>query len=267
MFRVRQCIGIAVVVLFASLAFAQKDSVPPDTDLAVITARGRLLYEYDQAAWHASDAVMATHPPKEEIGRYIAQKTDTGWVVAFGHLNETRDAFVIAVLAAQGKATQEYSVRKFDPGQKDTGFFLAAAKAIEIALHDFQGLNRPYNVAVLPAPEGRLYIYLVPAQTQNGVYPLGADVRYMISPDGGAIVEKRQLHKGLIPTGGPVPPGTTIVGGSHSHILSDVPEDTDVFYVLTRKPSMPEFIGTQIAVYEVNPDGTIKVVQRLKKHR
>jgi hypothetical protein len=180
-------------------------------------------------------------------------------------LNETRDAFVITVLAKEGKNPQEYSVTKFDSGQSDTGFFLAAARAIEIALQDFHGPARPYNVAVLPAQEGKLFVYLVPAQTQDGVYPLGADVRYLFSPDGSAIIEKRQLHKGMIPTGGPVPPGATIVGGTHSHVLSDVPEDTDVFLVLIRKPSMPEFIATQIAIYEVNPDGTIKVVQRVKK--
>jgi hypothetical protein len=150
--------------------------------------------------------------------------------------------------------------------EQDTGFFLAAAKALETALHDFRGPDRPYNAAVLPAPLGQLYVYMVPAQTENGVYPLGADVRYLISSDGGAIVEKRQLHKGIIPNGGPIPAGATQVGGVHSHVLSNVPEDTDVFHVLTRKPSMPETIVTQIAIYEVSVDGSIKIVQRMKKH-
>jgi hypothetical protein len=40
--------------------------------------------------------------------------------------------------------------------------------------------------------------------------------------------------------------------------LSDLPEDTDVFYVLSRKPSMPEYIGTQAGrTFVVNADGTI----------
>jgi len=30
---------------------------------------------------------------------------------------------------------------------------------------------------------------------------------------------------------------------------------------------MSEYIGTQIAVYAVNTDGTIKIVERMKKHR
>jgi hypothetical protein len=267
MIKVRLHLAIAFVSLFTSLAFCQNEPLPSDGDLAATTARGRMLYDYDQAAWHSSDAVMAANPAQGTIGRYIAQKTEAGWVVAYGRLNESRDAFLIAVLATQGKAPEEFSVKKFDPAQRDSGFYLAAAKGIETALHDFQGPNRPYNAAVLPASNNQLYVYLVPAQTEQGVYPLGTDVRYMISPDGGTIVEKRQLHKGLIINRGPVPPGTTVVGGSHSHVLSNVPEDTDVFYVLSRKPSMSEYIGTQIAVYAVNTDGTIKIVERMKKHR
>jgi hypothetical protein len=267
MLRIKPCVFLWFVALFTFSAFAQQDSIPPDSELAAITARGRLLYEYDQAAWHASDAVMATHPVKENLGRYIARKTDTGWEVAFGRLNDSRDAFLIAVLATQGKTLQEFSIKPFDTPQRNTEFYLLAAKGIENALKVFQGVNRQYNVAVLPAPENQLYIYLVPAPTDKDLYPLGADARYLVSADGGTIVEKRQLHKGLIPSGGPVPPGATVVGGQHSHVLSNVPEDTDVFHVLARKPSIPEYIGTEIAIYAVNVDGTIKIVQKMKKHR
>ncbi|HEY1210918.1 MAG TPA: hypothetical protein VGE85_16245 [Terracidiphilus sp.] len=267
MFRIKPYVFLGFVVLYAVSAFAQQDSLPSDSELAAITARGRMLYEYDQAAWHASDAVMATHPAKENLGRYIARKTDTGWEVAFGRLNESRDAFLIAALSIQGKTLQEFSVKPFETPQRDTGFYLFAAKGIENALKVFQGVNRQYNVAVLPAPENQLYIYFVPAPTEKDLYPLGADVRFLVSADGGTIIEKRQLHKGLIPSGGPVPPGATIAGGQHTHVLSNVPEDTDVFHVLARKPSIPEYIGTEIAIYEVNVDGTIKIVQRMKKHR
>jgi hypothetical protein len=50
-------------------------------------------------------------------------------------------------------------------------------------------------------------------------------------------------------------------------VLSDVPEDSDVFCVLSRKPSMPEYVGSKTAVYVVNTDGSIQFVERLKKHR
>jgi hypothetical protein len=38
-----------------------------------------------------------------------------------------------------------------------------------------------------------------------------------------------------------------------------VPEDTDVFHVLTRQPQVPEMIGTRSRkLYEISVDGTIR---------
>ena len=59
--------------------------------------------------------------------------------------------------------------------REDTGWNLAAAKAIGTALEDFRGPDRPFNVAVLPDDSGGLYVYVYPAQLKTDVYPLGAD--------------------------------------------------------------------------------------------
>src|ERR1700690_3115545 len=74
--------------------------------MADVTERGRALYEYDEAAWHATDAVKATKPSEESVGRYIGRKTDTGWEVVFGHLNATGDRFLVAYKASQGAKPQ-----------------------------------------------------------------------------------------------------------------------------------------------------------------
>jgi hypothetical protein len=255
----KRFVAISIVLFLASISFAGKKKSEAVPIMPDVTARGRALFEYDQAAWHATDAVQATHPPTQALGRYIARRSDIGWQVAFGHLNDTRDKFLVTYEATQGTTLQEFTVKKLDPPREDTSFYLAAAKAIDIALHDFQGQNRPYNVAVLPAPPNQLYVYVVPAQTEKGVYPLGGDARYLVSADGNAIVEKRQLHKSIIENRGDLPKGTTPAAGIHTHVLSDVPEDTDVFYVLTRQPSVPEYIGTMNKkLYVISADGTIR---------
>ncbi len=267
MLGARRLIALSIFLVIAMAAFAKEPPIASESELAAISARGRLLYEYDQAAWHAGDAVQAAHPPKENLGRYIAQKSDAGWVVAFGHLNPTKDAFLIGALASQGKTLQDFSVKTLDSPLVDAGFFLFAARALDTALAAFHtGVNRPYNAAVLPAPAGQFYVYLVPAQTnEDGDYfPLGADVRYIVSADGKSIIETRQLHKSLI-TKAQIPPGTKLAAGYHTHVLSDIPEDTDVFCVLSRKPALPEYVGSQVAVYVVNPDGSILFVERMKK--
>src|SRR5215469_12288533 len=136
MIGVRQALITALVGFSGVLASAQ---IASESELAAITARGRLLYEYDQAAWHATDAVRATDPPKELLGRYIAWKTDAGWVVAFGRLNETKDAFLIAVMATEGASGQPFIAKRIDPPQADTAFFLSATRALDTAIPAFHG--------------------------------------------------------------------------------------------------------------------------------
>jgi hypothetical protein len=91
---------------------------------------------------------------------------------------------------------------------------------------------------------------------------LGADVRYHFASTG-SLVEKRQLHKSIIEPR-PLPAGTTPAGGYHTHFLSDLPEDTDVFLVLTRKPQMPEFVGAGKHVFKIDVDGRISIAGPLK---
>ncbi len=254
---------LAAVILLCTLPCpGKKKEQPPDPAWAGITARGRMLAEYDFAAWHATDAVKAMAPVEGSVKGYAARKTDAGWVVAFGRLNDAGDKLLVAYLATQGATPSESKVAQNLPPQEDTGFFYLAFKAIVTSRADFQGEKRPYNAAVLPAESNQMYVYIYPAQTQKGIYPLGGDIRYLISADGSTIVGRRQLHKSIIENRGALPPGAKIAGGFHIHVLSDVPEDTDVFYVLTRKPSVPEMIGTRNGkMYKILVDGTIVLVK------
>ncbi len=253
--------ALAVITLFDPPA---RKEPPPIAELGAITERGRDLAGYDAAAWHASDAVEAKQPKEGSLARYIARKIGTKWVVAFGRLDEKQESFLIAYEATQGDKPDVFDVKALDPPLVDTGFFLSAAKAIDTALKDFvehlEGEQRPYNVAVLPVEKGQLWVYIFPAPTKPNVWPLGGDARYLISADGTKIVGKRQLHKSVIEVEPPKDKKQQQVAGIHSHVLDDIPEDTDVFHVLTRKPAVPEIIVTKQFVFHVDPDGIIKYV-------
>ena len=250
----------AAVLLFclclAFTVFAQREKPATEAELAEITQRGRMLAEYDTAAWHSTDAVLALSPKEGVFNVYIGRKTGNAWTVAYGKLNEKKDKFLIAYEAVQQALPKDFKVQTFAVPKADTEFFLTAAKAIETAKAEFvPAQQRPYNVAILPAKDGNFYVYFVPAQTQTKIFPLGGDVRFLISKDGSKIVEKRQLHKAIIEF--QVPAGVTPMTGFHTAILDDVPEDTDVFHVLAREPKIPELVVTQKFVYRIAPDGTI----------
>ena len=237
-----------------------KEKVPSADELAAISARGRMLEEYDVAAWHATDVVQDLKPEKGSTRYYIARKVDTGWVVVFGRLNESHDRFLILYQATQGTRPEFFTAKKYDPPQENADFFFFAARAFEAALKDLGAVNRPYNAYAIPSEAGQLYVYLLPAQAQDTIYPLGGDVRYTFTADGGAVVEKHPMHKTIldIDYGPSLDKAKKTVSGFHTHVLSSVPEDSDVFHVLTRKPSIPEYVGTMDKkIWVVQTDGTI----------
>jgi hypothetical protein len=252
---------VIALVLGGSTVWAQNNKPLSDSELAAITARGRFLAAYDIASWQATDAVLALKPADGNVGRSIARKTAAGRVVAFGKLDETGDAFLVAYDATQGSDPRQFTVKTYDPLQKDIGFFYIAAKAIEISLQSSRLENRPYNTYVLPWDSGQLYVYVLPAQTVADVYPLGGDVRYLVSADGTKIIEMRQLHKSILEIKRSAPSGSKPAGGYHTHVLTDSPEDTDVFHVLRQTQPLPEAVGTKSGIYMVEIDGTIKRVE------
>ena len=244
-------------------ALGQAVARPTPEELAAITERGRTLNEYDQATWHATDAVQMANPKTVEGQHYIAKKENGKWRVVFGRLNEAQNRFEISYEAVQQANAKEFAVQKEPAEGEDVGFFLSAARAIELAMKDFGRAGRPYNVAVLPGPTEQLYVYLYPAQTKARIYPLGGDVKYLVSADGTKIVEKRQMHKAILESA--LAPGTKKAEGYHTHFLSDVPEDTDVFHVLTQDPPAPEMVVTTHFMYKVETDGSIRVEKEKKK--
>ena len=253
----------ALTAVSAVGTLGQKVTLPAAQELMAITERGIALNEYDQAAWHATDAVQTANPKTVEGQRYIAKKENGRWTVVFGKLSADKSLFQIYYEVAQQIKPQEFKVKEETPERGDNGFYLVAARAIEVALGDFRGEKRPYNEAVLPAPQDQLFVYVYPAQTKARVYPLGGDVRYLISSDGTKILEKRQMHKTVLETP-PPDKGKKLAAGFHSHVLSDLPEDTDVFHVLTQDPRMPEIVGTAHFTYRVQTDGAITIEKTRK---
>jgi hypothetical protein len=230
--------------------------------LAGVTERGRALHDYDQAAWHGTDAFVALHPDTNGLTHYICMKTPAGWEVVFPKWNATHDRLLVAYEAKEASGPTDYTAVKYDPPREGPDDLIAKERALELAIGDFPRQNRPYNSAILPAEDGNFYVYIYPGQTKNDVWPLGGDVRYTISADGKQIVEKRQLHKAILNM--QLDPAKHVVAGMHVHILSDVPEDTDVLYVLTRRPSMPEIIDAGNRVFLVSTDGSIQVDKKKK---
>lgn len=248
----------------AATPSAAASKAPPSRDsLRGIEHRGRLLAQHDFIAWTASDSLLARRVPLTRETRYVVRRTsDSTWEALFGRLNAARDTFFVDYQLRQDPvAFERLLVEVLATPRADTGFPLRASLAIEQARKELGPQSRPYNTAVLERPDGELYVYLVPAQVRAGVFPLGADVRYHFSRDGRRLIATRRLHNTIIEfamQGGKDAP----VASTHSAVLDDIPEDTDVFHVLVREPRVPEYIVSDAFVYRITPDGRIALLGR-----
>ena len=247
-----------VVAVLAACAGGHAQQAPPDSDLASITARGRFLAEYERSAWYATDVVLKFRPNQDVMMKFIARKTDTGWLVAFGNLDEANGAFVISFEGVQDPASGKFSAKAFEPPLRDTGFFLAAARGIELARQNAAlQKGRPYSTFVLPLDSGEFYVYVLPTQTVFDLYPLGGDERLLISADGLKVLAREPLHRTIHDINLEAVSTSDAIAGIHSHAAADEPEDTDVFFVVRQKNPAPEFVGTKSGTYEIKPDGSI----------
>jgi hypothetical protein len=274
----RILIGLAAASFLPAPAVAQQtpwrsaDHVAdiPRAELDSITARGRLLAEYDAAAWHGTDAVMALQPKSDLVAGYLARRTaDARWEVVFGRSSAAGDTFYVAYRAVQrAVGDTAFNASAISPATPETDYDARASRALDAGRREFGRPTRPYNAMVVSVGDkGEWYVYLVPAPTVAGVWPLGGDVRYRVSADGRTIIEQRRLHNAVIEfdsRSATSQPGKTLQAGSHSAVLADRPEDTDVFYVLTRQPSLPEYIVSRSYYFRIAVDGQIMAYDREK---
>jgi len=250
----------AGILVAGSYAPGQTKDNDLNAYLAAVTERGRDLYAYDQAAWHGTDAFFALHPDTNGLIHYICMKAPSGWEVVFPTWNATHDRLLVAYEAKETSGPEDYTATKYDPPREGPDGLVAKERALELALSNFPHADRPYNTAILPASGGDLYVYIYPAQTKDTVWPLGGDVRFTISADGRQILETRRMHKAILDM--EFDPAQHPVAGTHSHVLSDVPEDTDASDVLNRRPLLPEYITAGKRIFVVNTDGSIQVEKK-----
>jgi hypothetical protein len=122
---------VTAIALVALADPPARKEPPTQKELVAITERGRDLAGYDAAVWHASDAIQTKSPKEGSVVRYIARKTDNGWVVAFGRLDANQEKFLIAYWAIQGDKPDVFDIKEMTPPKEDKGFFLSASKAID----------------------------------------------------------------------------------------------------------------------------------------
>lgn len=234
-------IGVAACALFGGSAAAQ-DSIR-QFDIPALERLGHDMYIQDQAAWHATDALLALHSQAEMVKEKVA-----GWIV------ENRSEGVLVRFVRQGGNGLEAAYDIVYPHDADyakdrpkisepqdrtlTDSEKAQFSARTLALQSItQRCGDNYNTIVLKDPEGDGWLaWALAATTNPNLIMAGGHHRLTVSADGTKVVHTDALSRTCATMEKASPPqGGKVAAMVTTQLVSNLPVETFVFLNLEHR--------------------------------
>jgi hypothetical protein len=205
-------------------------------EIARIETLGGLLYRHDQIAWHGTDALR-------DRGIDLAGLQAAGWVTRITAGEPDRLIYVgrqegVAVGLVQVSYDGEPpSVTDLKHGPL-TGDSMAAFKALDLTRNErMLSCSNTRNMVSFPDPAGQGWlVYWMSATDQPDMMLSGGHTRFLVSPDGSAILGRLAMTKSCLTMplkGGPT--GQDLASVSVTHLVTDLPTEVHVFNSLLHK--------------------------------
>lgn len=229
---------LAGMMLAFAPAIAQTQTSPTqqtDAQLAANMARGDLLYAYDQAAWHVTDAALAAMPKdaKDRLKGFVVTPDAAGYRTTFFGGDATRP-FRLYSAVWTGREVRDAQLYPVDGSVPVSGEEARLIGARTIALANPGKLavctKAAPNVAVIPGsrPEDPISVYVLSSMTTMGEVPLGGHHR--IDVKDGKVVARRQFAKSCIGySTKQMPKGAQPAAFVITHLLDPVPTEIHAF--------------------------------------
>jgi len=238
----------AVALLLAVPATAQPDEARRTSaeDIAAIQSavdRGEMLYDYDQAAWHTTDAMREDMDPVARgVRGWVVTPQGDGLLVTFWKADGEGFAGVYSALWT-GRDVRSRTVLEGSAGRLSDEQLgqIRAREAVDVS-----GLARcvdaPFNAMVIPTGEvGEVFVYFMTPQTSTKALPFGGHYRFTVRD--GTVVDQRSFTRTCLDVAleGPEE-GDDLVAMTVSHLLDPVPTEIHVFSMLAARK--PVFVAT-----------------------
>lgn len=250
--------GILVIGLLALPASG--NAAPTSAELsaaAVAEARGAMMYEYDQAAWHTTDRfnedIVKRGSTREQIEAqgaqgYIVEPGDAGALTTtfFGVRDNRRFAIARYARSASGQISGGFVEPDSDSKLSPLADRMvdARSKAISEMATPNHGLCSPTqaNSLVLPPDtEGVVSVYILTSTEVAGIYPAGGHYRFDYDADGKKISERRFMNT-CFPLDTREKDGKAPEMVFLTHLLD--PQPTEIHAFVSRNIPVPMAIGT-----------------------
>lgn len=227
----------------ASPAAAQDEIVVTDpallAEVAQSEARGRMLWLYDQAAWHATDALLEDLDP-------TSVANPRGYVVVPGEDDGTLQTLFVAEDEGKLKAFARYTIRGSEvigggplerplPALDPPAERLFRAREPALAAMGAQGYGlcsreSPNTLTLPPDADGNVAFYLLTSTRETDRYPIGGHYRADVSPDGTVASTHRYMNTCFdLPTTPQQGPDGSVGHAGVSYLFGEAPSEIHVF--------------------------------------
>lgn len=231
------------------LPLSSNDTAP----IAAAETLGKLLLEYDRAAWTTTDMLVAKLPPDQLnlIRGWVVEPRAAGGLTATYFAGEP-GAYRAVFVASSGTGASEESRLLKDEPLTPAQARLASAVTAARAYAGEKGLRpctpAPFNTVALPpeAASGPIRVYLLSAPTEKGRLPFGGHYRLSVDP-AGRVVAERSFTKACLTLDQPATAAVVTV----SHLLDPIPTEIHVFMSLS----------AQLPVAVATLDGRVWIVE------
>jgi len=209
---------IILIFFFSSLA-AVSQTIDLREKAGEIMQEGKLLYRLELAAWHGSDIFRDSFKENERIGGYFSyMDNDTPKCLFFSRGENPRVLGVVSFgdLSIVETATIDFKERDFKDFEKDL-YVIRTKALLEIQQDTIFKTYSNSSLNLIPVfnkDGGKVYVLTAPQK--EGVVLFGND--YLLTFDKvDNLIEKKQIHRNLIPIYFGESEGKEVVATVHSH--------------------------------------------------
>lgn len=226
--------------MLAPLVIAAVAAQPAQAELDAVGARGRLLWEYDQAAWHSTDRMRAKLPNPERVLRgFIVEPVPGGHRAIYYGLNG-REAYPVYTADVRGGRVIADGVVPEGARTPLNPTLQRMIQAREVAAGSGYrpcGAQTFNTVVIAPVNASEpIDVYLLTPQPARDAFPFGGHYRVRVDA-AGRIASKRGFARSCLTMPKPSrgPGGEKPVGMVVSHLLDPHPTEIHVFNSLAAK--------------------------------
>ncbi|WLT32326.1 hypothetical protein [Geothrix sp. PMB-07] len=257
-------IALAACLALQAQTQSAKLTAQQDALLAARMKRSQEIYEYERLAWLATDRLMEKKPDQSALGMWVEVPTDGRRFIFFGRFKNELDpkdkpdgfAVVYGFWAPIGNPSDVHEMDMEKEIRNTPKLFQELpelADAAALARKQPSSLNMGWNYSVFREEDRTITAYLLPANSENGIVPIGGDFRVSISPDGKKVLNTTTLHRSFLKMPTEPPPNadkSKPVGGFHTHTLQeDFPPETDVAVLKLYSSKGPHYMATRIGLF------------------